>query len=408
MSQISSPEQQDQLPAILSYHIRFIMQGEELSNIDSLETFHNLSLMTKPVVVITGASGFIGSAVCVDLAKDFMVIAIDRREPTEQLRRAAPQAIWHIVDIAENQAILKVFAQTKSDFGQIDFVIHLAAYYDFGTDWVPEYQRTNVDGMAKVIDASINEGVKRLIFASSIAAMEPPAMGSYLTEESPTSEFLPYARSKSLGERLLAEASPHLPCNILRIAGVFSDWCELPPLYSLMKLWTSAFPFGCIIPGSGESGIPYIHVSDLVPLVRLCILQNNKLGLYNIFLASQHGAVFHRQLFPVIRSAITYSRNRRPIHLPRKLAKSGAWVRYSLGGISGNRPYERPWMLDYVDKPWNTDTSNTRRILDWDCRPELGLLRKIPDIQNNRKTDPKGWEERNISRNERRFSYLGS
>jgi hypothetical protein len=64
-------------------------------------------------------------------------------------------------------------------------------------------------------------------------------------------------------------------------------------------------------------------------------------------------------------------------------------------------------MLEYVDKPWNTDTSLTRRILDWDCSPELGILRKIPDIQNNLKTDPKGWEKRNISRNERRFSYSG-
>jgi len=364
--------------------------------------------MTKPIVVITGASGFIGSAICVDLAKDFIVIAIDRREPTEQLRRAAPQAIWHIIDIADNQAISIAFAQTKNDFGQIDFVIHLAAYYDFGTDWVPEYQRTNVDGTAKVIDASINEGVKRLIFASSIAAMEPPTIGSYLNEESPTSEVLPYARSKSLGERLMADTSSKVPCNILRIAGVFSDWCELPPLYGLIKLWTSAFPFGCIIPGQGESGIPYIHINDLVRLIRKCILQNHELGPYNIFLASQHGAVLHRQLFPVIRSAVGNSASLSPIHIPRKIAKYGAWVRCALGEISGNRPYERPWMLDYVDKPWTTDTSNTRRILDWDCRPELGLMRKITDIQNNLKTDPKGWEERNISRNERRFSYSGS
>ena len=384
-----------------------MIRGEELSIIDSLKTFHNLSLMTKPIVVITGASGFIGSAVCVDLVRDFIVIAIDRREPTEQLRRAATQAIWHIIDIADNQAISKVFSQTKNDFGQIDFVIHLAAYYDFDTDWVPEYQRTNVDGTAKVIRASINEGVKRLVFASSIAAMEPPAIGSYLTEESPTSEFLPYARSKSLGERLLAEASSQVPCNILRIAGVFSDWCELPPLYSLIKLWTSAFPFGRIIPGRGESGIPYIHVNDLVRFVRLCILQNHELGPYNIFMASQHGAVLHRQLFPAIRSAADFSGNLRPIHIPRKIAKYGVWIRFALGEISGNRPYERPWMLEYADKPWNTDTSNTRIILDWDCTPELGILRKIPDILNNFTTDPKGWEERNISRNERRFSYSG-
>jgi nucleoside-diphosphate-sugar epimerase len=364
--------------------------------------------MTKPIVVITGASGFLGSAVCIDLAKDFIVIAIDRREPSEQLRKAAPQTIWHILDIADNQAISKVLALTRNDFGQIDFVIHLAAYYDFGIDWVEEYQRTNVNGTANVLDASKNEGVKRLIFASSIAAMEPPTGGSFLTEESPTSEFTPYARSKSLGERILAEASEQVPSIILRIAGVFSDWCELPPLYGLIKLWTSVFPFGCIIPGRGGSGIPYIHINDLVRLIRKCIFLHHELGPSNIFLASQHGAVLHRQLFPTIRSVAGYSGSLKPIHITRKIAKFGIWFRCALGSFSGNMPYERPWMLDYVDKPWTTDTSKTRRTLDWDCASELGILSKIPDILSNLRTDPKGWEERNISRNERRFFYSGS
>jgi hypothetical protein len=189
---------------------------------------------------------------------------------------------------------------------------------------------------------------------------------------------------------------------------VFSDWCELPPLHSLIKLWTSAFPFGCVIPGRGESGIPYIHITDLVRLIRKCILLDKELGTFNIFLASQHGAVLHRQLFPAMRSAAGYSGSPGPIHLPRKIAKFGAWARCALGEFSGNRPIERPWMLEYADKPWNTDTSLTRRTLDWDCTPELGILRKIPDILSIRKSDPSGWEKRNISRNERRFFYSGS
>lgn len=361
--------------------------------------------MSKPAVIITGASGFIGSAVCIDLAKDFIVIAIDRREPSEKLRMAAPQTIWHILDIADPHAISKVFARTKNDFGQIDFVIHLAAYYDFDRDWVQEYQRTNVEGTAMVIDASKKEGVKRLIFASSIAAMTPPAIGSFLTEASPTSEYTPYARSKSIGESLLAEASPQLPGTILRIAGVFSDWCELPPLYGLIRLWTSGYPFGCVIPGRGKSGIPYIHINDLVRLVRKCIVLNHKLDPSNTFLASQHGTVLHRQLFPAIRSATAFPGSQRPIYLPRKIAVFGVKIRCALGGFSGNMPVERPWMLDYLDKPWTIDTSLTKRILDWDCTPGLEVVRKIPDILSKLKADPKGWEERNKSRNERLFQY---
>jgi len=364
--------------------------------------------MKKPVVVITGASGFIGSALCIDLAIDFTVIAVDRREPSEQLRKAVPQIIWHILDISDPQAISKVFTRARIDFGQIDFVLHLAAYYDFGTDWVQEYQRTNVEGTAMVIETSKKEGVKRLIFASSIAAMTPPASGSFLTEASPTSEYTPYARSKSHGERLLVEASPQLPYTILRIAGVFSDWCELPPLYSLIKLWTAGYPFGFMIPGRGESGIPYIHINDLVFLIRKCIFIDHKLGPSSIFLASQHGAVLHRQLFSAIRSAAANSGSQDPIYLPKSVAKIGVRIRCALGRFSGNMPVERPWMLDYVETPWTVDTSRTRQILEWDCTPGLDILGKIPLILSNLKTDPKGWEERNKTRNERRFQYSDS
>ena len=363
--------------------------------------------MTKPIVIITGASGFLGSAICIELAQDSIVIAIDCREPSDQLTKAAPTVIWHTLDINENEALTKVFSLTRKKFGQIDFVIHFAAYYDFGNDWVEEYQKTNVDGMAKVIDASKNEGVKRLIFASSIAAMAPPAYGSFLTEDSPTSELTPYAKSKTIGERLLAEADGQLPSTILRIAGVFSDWCELPPLHSLIKLWTSSFPLGSIIPGRGETGIPYIHIADLVFLIRKCILLDHELEPSNVFLASQGGAVLHQQLYSAIISHSTHSRRLRPIHVPRKIAKFGVRIRRAVGELSGNVPYERPWMMDYVDRPWTIDTSETRKILDWDCTPELGILVKIEDIMENLQLDPKGWKKRNIARNERRYSYSG-
>jgi len=354
--------------------------------------------MTKPIVIVTGASGFIGSAVCIDLAKDFVVVAIDRREPTLRLRKVAPLVIWHILDISDNRAVSELFAQVKIDFGQIDFVIHFAAYYDFDNDWVEEYQKTNITGTSNVLNASKYEGVKRLIFASSIAAMEPPAGSSFLTENSPTSEYIPYARSKSLGEKLIEERSAQVPYTILRIAGVFSDWCELPPLYGLIKLWTSAYPFGCMIPGRGISGIPYIHLNDLVSFVRKCIIWDHKLGPSHIFLASQQGTVLHRQLFPAIRSESIYPSSIRPIHISQKFAKTGLRFRHALGAVSGNIPYERPWMLDYVDKSWYADTAITRRTLDWDCTPGLGILQKIPDIMSNLRKDPKGWESRKKSK----------
>jgi len=354
--------------------------------------------MAKQIVVITGASGFLGSAVCLDLIKDFTVLAIDRREPSEKLRMLSPKVIWHILDIADARKTSDLFVKIKSEFGGIDFLIHFAAYYDFDDEWVGEYQRTNVTGTANLIKASIYSGIKRFIFASSVAAMEPPAIGASLNEDSPTSETTPYMRSKSLGEELLVDASPRLKTSIMRIAGVFSDWCELPPLYSLIKLWTAPYPYGCLIPGRGETGIPYIHMNDFVPLIRKIIHKHHALSPLDIFLASPHGAVLHRDLFPAIRSAAGYSGTHKPIHIPRKIAKFGLHFQRAMGKFSGNMPFERPWMLEYVDRPWITNTEKTRQILDWDCTPELGILEKIHVIMKRRKDDLNWWEERNISR----------
>ena len=84
------------------------------------------------------------------------------------------------------------------------------------------------------------------------------------------------------------------------------------------------------------------------------------------------------------------------------------WFKRALGELTGNIPYERPWMLDYVDRPWTTDTTKTRQILDWDCNPDLSIMKKINAIQRNLTIDPGDWEKRNISRNEKRFTYSGT
>ena len=142
-------------------------------------------------------------------------------------------------------------------------------------------------------------------------------------------------------------------------------------------------------------------------LIRKCILLDHELEPSNVFLASQRGAVLHQQLISAINSLSTHSRKLRPIYVPRKISKFTVRILRAVGELSGNVPFERPWMIDYVDRPWTIDTSETRQILDWDCTPELGILVKIADILENLQLDPKGWKKRNIARNERRYSYSG-
>lgn len=361
--------------------------------------------MSHQVVLITGAAGFLGSAITVDLARDHKVIALDRRKPSRALVDAAPDATWWQADIADAPELASVFAGARETFGRIDFVVHLAAYYHFGTAWRREYERTNVQGTDNVLQLAIENGASRVIFASSLAALRPPPTGERLTEKTVTAGYIPYAESKSIGENMVREASERLPGVVLRIGGAFSDWCELPPLSSLIRQWAGRSPLRRLVVGQGKTGIPYIHRDDVARIVRCCMDHHEKLDRYEVFLACQEGAVLHKDLFTAIQRTDARTANLKPIHVSPRMAKLGLYGKIALGCLTCDVPIERPWMLQYVDRPWVADTTHTRSKLGWSCTEGMGVLDRLLTILDRFRQDRRVWERRNKMRNRRQYAY---
>ncbi len=362
--------------------------------------------MADRVIFVTGAAGFLGSALTVDLAQDNTLVAVDLREPSPALRAAAPSATWHRLDIADQVALAGAMSDAQQRWGRVDLVIHLAAYYHFGSDWREEYQRTNIQGTSSVLEAAMGVDAGRLIFASSMATMLPHLAGEMLTERSPTSHYIPYGKSKSLGEDLVREASSRLPAITLRIGGVFSDWCELPPLCSMMRMWGGGFPGKKrIVVGHGRTGMPYIHRDDLVKLVRRCIERAQTLEAYEVFLASQHGAVSHEELFHVLQET-RGDRRSKPIFIPARAARLGLRMERMWGFLTGNPPFEQLWMLEYVDRPWVADTTHSQVRLGWQCSEELSLCRRLPLLCRRFRKQRSEWERRNRARDQLAYAYV--
>ncbi len=361
--------------------------------------------MSRDVILITGAAGFLGSALAVDLSNDYQIIAVDRRHPTDDLRRATPGARWHQIDISDHDAVATLFHDTVAALGHIDFVIHFAAYFDFNVRWHGEYERTNVAGTANVLRYSRETRVKRLIFASSIAALSPPASNSVLTEKTAPSDYIPYAKSKSMGEEMLLEKTCHLPVIILRIGGAFSDWCELPPLSSVLGMWTGGFPMDRIVAGRGASGVPYIHRSDVVRLVKLCLDKHDQLDPAEILLASQDGAISHKDLWTTVSQAWKQT-PLQPWFIPKHAAAIGIRLRYLQGRLTGRMPFERPWMTRYVDRPWVVDTTYTRTRLNWDCTAGMRILERIPIMLRLVRQHHHHWIMRNKLCHRTDYTYL--
>jgi len=356
-------------------------------------------------VVITGSSGYLGSALCADLGRDHHIVGIDRRPPSPALRQAVPRAAWENLDISDAEAVSDAFQRIARTQGGINFVIHFAVYYHYGRGWRREYDLHNIQGTRNVIEAACRSGAGRIIFAASIASLLPPPLGQTLTEDACDMADFPYCKSKAAGERLCAERHDELPAVVMRIGGVFSDWCELPPLYSLIRLWSRPGPIGRCIPGRGMTGFPYIHRDEVVRFVRRVIEKNDTLGRHEVLFASEDGCTCQADLFPPIRRLGGQNVSAGPIHVPLPLACLFLYLKLAANGLLFRETYEQPWMLTYADRPLRVDTSYTRDRLDWRPWDEYCILNRLPALMANFRSRRRHWLARNIRRNEGNYQY---
>jgi nucleoside-diphosphate-sugar epimerase len=349
--------------------------------------------MSLPRLIITGASGFIGRRLLDGFKEDYNIVGLARQSQTRCGAPVHSNISWFQTDICDRESVATAFRFVR-ETGGADVVIHLAAHYDFSGDDHPEYWRTNVNGMRNVLEECRSLELQRFIFASSLAACRFPPVGSVLDEDSPPDGEHVYARSKRLGEEMLAEFEPEIPSAIIRFAAVYSDWCEYAPLHNFMETWLSGAWNARILGGRGDSAIPYIHARELVPFISQVIRLDERLDRRQILIASPSHTVSHEELFDVV-ARESGAELKPPIHMPAALARIGVWARDALGRLFGERPFERPWMVAYIDEALSVDPSRSWALLDWRPRRRLYLKRRMTFLLDHRKTDPLEWALRN-------------
>ena len=356
-------------------------------------------------LLITGSSGYLGSALCVELAKQYRVVGIDRRPPPAALRRAVPGGQWHVLDIADKSGLNEVFKKNIALNQPIDMILHFAAYYHYGRHWRREYHLTNIEGTRNIMAVACCWGARRVIFASSLGSLIPSRTGVCLTERSRKMVDFPYNKSKAMGEAIVTASNRRTAALVLRIGGVFSDWCELPPLYSLMRLWNRRGPAGRCMPGEGRSGFPYIHRAELVRLIAKVVELEDELEPVDILFGASDGCTDHRALFPIIRRCSRWRCLKGPIHVPPGALALPMNLIYLWNRLHGKETYERSWMLSYVDRPLIIDASYTRSKLGWKPDPNLSILSRLPVLMDHFRQSPRDWELLNIRRNQARYEF---
>lgn len=352
--------------------------------------------MTLPSIVVTGASGFIGRHLIRALVDDCEIHAIDWLSQEQSDVPRHPNLRWHQSDIAERESLAGVFRELAGR-ARPELLVHLAAHYSFESEDSVPYHRTNVEGLRHVLDACVELGIPRFIFASSLAACRFPSFGHALTEQSPPDGDHVYADTKRLGEKMLAEYDDQLRSVIVRFAAIYSDWCEYQPLYAFIQTWLSSRWNHRVLAGTGQSAIPYLHIRDAVRFLRTVIARFDELDPLEILIASPDGATSHLELYESATGAF-FESPPRPFFIPRALVWPGLWARYLFGRMTGDLPFERPWMARYVDAKMTTDASFTRQRLTWAPRARLAIRHRLPFLVENLKAYPIEWERRNRGR----------
>ncbi|MBN2367128.1 MAG: hypothetical protein JXL67_13240, partial [Calditrichaeota bacterium] len=209
----------------------------------------------------------------------------------------------------------------------------------------------------------------------------------------PDAEF-PYAWSKRECEKLIQESTEWFPSVIIRLAAVFSDWCEYPPVYMFLNTWLSKKWNSRILGGRGESAVPYIHINDLIDFIVKVIEKNADLPRFCVLNASSDNTTSHLELF---QSATHYyfGQNIRPIKMPRWLALPGMFFRQWIGKLHGKPPFERVWMAKYIDKKLTVNSDYSKNLLSWKSTTRYDIKRRLLFLIENMKNHRSIWDLRN-------------
>jgi nucleoside-diphosphate-sugar epimerase len=196
-------------------------------------------------VLVTGASGFLGQAVCAELvARQHEVSALVRRPGSQP-----PATIAVPGELGDGEALRRAM-QTS----QPECVFHLAAEIATQRD-VRRVDEVNIEGTRRLLGASQELDSPRFVFVSTVVTGDP--RGAVLDESSALPVHTAYGRSKQVGEELVRESG--LPSVIIRPSHVYGPggWYAEEIVKRLKQ------PGRLVVVGSGQNWWDVVRVEDV-------------------------------------------------------------------------------------------------------------------------------------------------
>ena len=221
-------------------------------------------------VLVTGASGFIGRALCTRLlASGHDVAGLIRREGS-QPAGTRPLA----GDLSDPERLRELLLAERPEC-----VVHLAAEIASQRS-ERKVREVNVAGTQRLLDACTAlaredpGAAPRFVFASTVVTGD--AHGALLDEHTPLPVQTPYGRSKQEGERLVLGSG--LPAVVIRPSHVYGPggWYAQELIAQLRR------PGRLAVIGSGENLWDVVHVDDVVAALLLAVERAAPGSIYHV------------------------------------------------------------------------------------------------------------------------------
>ncbi|MDI9319209.1 MAG: NAD-dependent epimerase/dehydratase family protein [Phycisphaerales bacterium] len=208
------------------------------------------------MILVTGASGFLGQHLLRQLAKvNVPIRALYHNNPPDEALLQFANTSWMQCDLLDVYAVAEAFTD-------ITEVYHCAAKVSFDAEDKYLIQKINIHSTANVVNAALGFNVRKLIHVSSIATLGRGNIEKPLSEDSfweESKKNTAYARSKYLAEmevwRAMAEGLNAAIINPAIILGA-GNWDEGSA--RLIKVADNEFPFYT----EGING--WVDVADVV------------------------------------------------------------------------------------------------------------------------------------------------
>jgi len=344
------------------------------------------------VVVVTGSSGRIGSAVMRRLAGGSSdVVGLDRKALSPP-----PRGCTYIpIEITSDESVSEGLRILREHHGaRIASVIHLAAYYDFMGEPSDKYEEITVRGTERLLRGlrELDFQVEQFVFSSTMLVHRPAEPGQFINEEWPIEPTWAYPESKVRTEKIIHDGRGEIRAVNLRIAGVYDDLCHSIPLAHQIQRINDGQMTSRVYSGSTSHGQSFIHMDDLVDAIILVVEKRAELPAEVPILLGEPEPLTYDELQHTF-ARLIHGEELETIEVPgplAPLAKAGVWVMEKLPGAD---PFIKPWMIDRANDHYALDITRARKLLGWE--PKRSLRNTIPKMIAALKSDPAGFYEKN-------------